>query len=293
MNKFDLYYFSVLADTLHYGKAAKILHITQPPLSRAIKKLEDELGVTLFKRNQRNVELTTAGEYLKRRAGSLLIEISEIRKDLKKIDEGRFGQLHITSVGSVMHIVLQEYVSKFIKRYPEVSIKMSQYTTSEQIELIKSEQADIAFLRSPVFSEGLQLHDIYRECFVLVTPKSFNKEIEKPDDLQQLDGLPYIAFPRELARGLFDQIISLCNAGDYSPNIKHETYQLDIAIRMVEAGLGITIIPESSLYGITADVNVYKLDFIEQKSVVSSFFKKNKNNPILKNFLIECLNLEF
>lgn len=290
MNKFDLDYFSVLADTLHYGKAARMLHITQPPLSRAIKKLEEELGVTLFKRNQRNVELTAAGEYLKLKANFLLSEISEIKNNVKKIDEGTYGQLHITSVGSVMHIILEEYVSKFVKKYPDINIKISQYTTSEQIELIKSGKADISFLRSPVFAEGLELYNIYKEHFILVTPRHFSKKIQQAEDLQLLADMPYIAFPRDLARGLFDQIISLCSYGGYSPIIKHVTYQLDIAIRMVESNLGITIVPESSLYGISANVNTYKLDFIPQQSIVSAYFCKNKTNTILMNFISECFD---
>lgn len=284
MNNNDLRYFCVVADTLHFGKAAQKLHITQPPLTRAIKKLEDELGVLLFLRTQRKVVLTPAGEYLKRRGESLLSGLDELKKEVKKIDQGKSGQLHITSVGSIVPRILR-YINHFTSVYPDVNIKLSQYTTTEQIKLIKSGEADIAFVRCPVSSQGLQMYEVYKEYYVLVTPSNFNIDISKADDLQQLSGKPYISFPREQGRGSFDQIISLCNMGGYSPEIKYEPYQLDTAIRMVEAGLGITIVPECSLHGLSVHVNVYKLDFMPQSSVVASYFSKTNENPVFKNFL--------
>ncbi len=284
MNNNDLKYFCVLAETLHFGRAAQILHITQPPLTRAIKRLEEEWGVLLFKRNKRNVVLTPAGDYLKRKGNVLLTGLSELEKEVKKIDAGRAGQLHITSVGSVVPMILK-YINKFIGKYPDVNIKLSQYTTSEQIKLIKSGEADIAFVRCPLSSYGLQLSNIFEEPYILVTPKSFNIKIEKASDLQQLSEMSYISFPREQGRGSFDKVISLCSTGGYSPDIKYEPYQLDTAIRMVEAGLGITIVPECSIYGLSVNVNVYKLDFMPQRSVLSSYYSDSNENPVLKNFI--------
>lgn len=285
MNKTDLLYFSVLAETLHFGKAAEKLHITQPPLTRTIKKLEEELGVILFDRNQRNVNLTLAGEYLQKRSNSLLAEFNGLKEEIKKINDGVYGELHITTVGSFVHIILQSYISPFIHKYPNVKLKISQYTTSEQVKLVRSGKADIAFLRGPIFTQGLELHNIYKETFVLITPNTFNKKIEEITDLKEIINFPFISFPRELAKGLFDQIISLCNSFDYQPIIEHETYQLDVAIRMVEIGLGITIVPKSSLYGILADINIFDLDFLDQNSIVSYYFDQNNDNPILKNFI--------
>ena len=96
MNSNNLLYFSVLAKELHFGKAAQKLHITQPPLSRAIKQLEEELGVSLLERNQRTVTLTTAGEYLKRKADLILQNITAAEKEVKRIAKGEIGDLRIT-----------------------------------------------------------------------------------------------------------------------------------------------------------------------------------------------------
>lgn len=284
MNNNDLRYFSVLADILHFGRAAQLLHITQPPLTRAINRLEEELGVLLFKRNQRNVSLTPAGEYLKRKGDSILSGFTELAKEVKMIDEGKSGMLHITSVGSLVPLLLR-YVNRYTLQYPDINIKLSQYTTFEQMRLIKSGEADVAFIRNPLSSEGLEHFPVLEECYILVTPKTFRKKIEKPSDLQHLAGLPYISFPREHGRGSFDHIISLCHQGGYSPDIKHESYQLDTAIRMVEAGLGITIVPRCSLDGITADVNVSLLDFMPQRSVVTCCYDQFRNNPVLQRLL--------
>ncbi|MCC8145890.1 MAG: LysR family transcriptional regulator [Bacteroidales bacterium] len=289
MNNNDLRYFYVLATTLHFGRAAQLLHITQPPLTRTIKRLEEELGVLLFKRSQRKVVLTKAGEYLKKKGEALLSGFAEIEKEIKKIDNGKIGQLHITSVGSVVPVILR-YVNKFLFKYPDVNIKLSQYTTSEQIELIKSGKADIAFVRCPLSSEGLELQKVFDESYVLIMPKSFNRKIEVAEDLQQLSNMPYISFPREFGRGLFDRIISLCQMGGFSPDVKHESYQLDTAVRMVEAGMGITIVPRSAMNGILAEVNVYELDFMPQRSVVSFYYSEKQDNPVMFNFVRDIAN---
>ncbi|MBC9794861.1 LysR substrate-binding domain-containing protein [Sinomicrobium weinanense] len=286
MKKNNLYYFCVLADELHFGNAAKKLHITQPPLSRAIQQLEEELECLLLKRDQRNVTLTPAGEYLKQRGDVLLANLSEMKSEVKKIVHGQKGELHITLVGSIIQR-LMPYLKRFIRKYPSVKIKISQYTTREQIQLIKSGDADIGFLRGPIFARGLNLYDFYKEPFVLVTPRHFKGTVSKIEDFQQLSNMSYISFPRYLARGLHDQITRICNMAAYYPHVIHEVHQLDLIVRMVECGLGISIIPQCGLDGLLADIRTFKLDFISQQSVISCYFNDLKDNPVLGNFLKE------
>lgn len=290
MNTTDLLYFYEVAETLHFGRAAQRLHITQPPLSRSIRRLEEELDVVLFNRNQRHVELTVAGEYLKKQAAALFGKMKEMETKVRSIAKGTEGELHITSVGSVVPFVMR-FVKVFTARYPAVRIKISQYTTSEQIQMIKEGKADISFLRCPVFTGGLRLHTIRKENFVLVVPRTFKGEVTSQKDLKAVADMPFIMFPRSLGIGSYDLVLSMCSAAGFLPNIVHESYQLDIIVKMVEAGMGVTIIPECAVKGVEADVKCFDLEFMPQRSTVSCYFDERRDNPVLANF-VEVVGVE-
>ena len=123
MNSNSLHYFNVLAEELHFSKAAQKLHITQPPLSRAIRQLEEELDVRLFERNQRNVMLTPAGEYLKKKADFILQNILEAKKEVKRIATGASGILQIAYVGSVFPLILP-ILKDFTQHYQNVHLRL-------------------------------------------------------------------------------------------------------------------------------------------------------------------------
>lgn len=291
MNINNLYYFSVLAEELHFGKTAKKLHITQPPLTRSVQQLEEELEVILFKRNQRKVVLTPAGEYFKQQVETILKTIAETKNKIRKITDGTEGTLHIVHIGSVFHII-QPLLREFTQRYPKVKLKLTEYTDWKQVELIKYGSADIAFLRSPIcpiHTQGLQIKEIYREPFVLITPENIDISINKEEDLKKLSRYPFVLFSRSLNRGTFDQIISLCDSAGFSPGIIHEATQFDTIVKMVETGLGISIIPQSSVSINNTNIKTYRLDFMPQQALLSCYYRKEEQSPILKNLLNDIM----
>ncbi|GEN69221.1 LysR substrate-binding domain-containing protein [Chryseobacterium rhizosphaerae] len=284
MNITYLRYFTVVAQELHFGRAAKKLHITQPPLTRAIQQLEEELEVKLFERHQRKVTLTSAGDYLLAQSDLLFSRISIIETQIKRIAEGKEGSLHIAFVGSVFQII-QPYLKKFTTLYPKIKVTLSQYTTFEQIEIIKNGSADIGFIRSPALADNLEIVEIEREYFALITPPEFNYTIDSAEKLKALGTVPFILFPRKLGSGIYDQIISLCNTVSLSPDIIHEASQLDTIIRLVESGFGYSILPVSSLNGIKTTTKHYVLDFMPQQAVVAYCYNKDNQNAVLQSFL--------
>lgn len=284
MNNNNLFYFNVLADELHFRKAAQKLHITQPPLSRAIKQLEEELGVTLFERNQRNVTLTSAGEYLKKKSDLILQNIGEVEKEVKRIGKGESGELHATYVGSVLPLVLPLF-KDFIQTYPNVHLQLSQYTVYEQMKMLKNGETDIAFLRTPIHVGDLQLHEIHREPFVLIVSKQYQLNLQDKSNLLLLSEQPFIIFPRYLASGLYEQIITVCNIMGFSPRITHEAYQLDAIIRMVEFNMGIAVLPKSALLGISAKIQVHELNMIKHCSTIAACYYRGNINPVLQSFI--------
>lgn len=284
MNSNNLLYFSVLANELHFGKAAQKLHITQPPLSRAIRQLEEELGVCLFERNQRTVILTTAGEYLKKKADLILQNISNAEKEVKRIAEGELGDLNITYVGSVLHSILP-HLKSFTQIYPKIHLHLSQYTVYEQVKMLRNGDSDVAFLRTPIHIEGLHLHEIYSENFVLITSKIYRLSSLDKDNLLLLSKFPFILFPRHLASGLYEQIITVCNNIGFSPRVMHEVSQLDCIVQMVENDMGIAVLPKSALWGMENRVNSFELDMVKLRSTISMCYCNESNNPVLDSFI--------
>ncbi|WP_295812019.1 LysR substrate-binding domain-containing protein [uncultured Apibacter sp.] len=290
MNSNSLHYFNVLAEELHFSKAAQKLHITQPPLSRAIRQLEEELDVRLFERNQRNVMLTPAGEYLKKKADFILQNILEAKKEVKRIATGASGILQIAYVGSVFPLILP-ILKDFTQHYQNVHLRLSQYTVYEQIKMLKKGEIDIAFLRTPIHTEDLHLCEIYRESFVLITSDQNQFDLSDKSDFSFLSKYPFILFPQYLASGLYEQIITICNTMGFSLNIVHDVYQLDAIVRMVELDMGIAILPKSALLGTAAKVRVHELNLIKQQSVISACYHPENANPVLHRFIQSKLKL--
>lgn len=284
MNSNNLLYFSVLANELHFGKAAQKLHITQPPLSRAIKQLEEELGVTLFERNQRTVVLTTAGEYLKKKSDLILQNMIEAEKEVKRIAKGEIGELNITYVGSILHSMLPQ-IRDFTHLYPNIHLHLSQYTVYEQIKMLKNKDTDVAFLRTPIHIDGLHLYEVFSENFVLITSNVHRIYSFSKNDLLSLSKFPFILFPRYLASGLYEQIITISNTIGLSPNIVHEVSQLDCIVRMVEYDMGIAILPKSALQGMEYRVRLYELNEVKIRSAISMCYYCKNINPVLHSFV--------
>ena len=237
MNFRYLKYFSALAESLHFGKAAQRLFITQPPLSRQIKELEDELGVRLFNRNKRNVALTAQGEFLYSETQKILSQLRNIKRSVQLIDQGIVGQINIGYVGAAMHCVLPNLLVRLRKTYPEVSTVMKELGTESQVRAIRSAELDVGFVRTPLEINDLQVKSIFEEKFALVLPKENEFDGSPKRKLRALADEPFISFSRDCGPAFVDSIINICNKCNFSPRIVHEASQINTIIRLVESGL--------------------------------------------------------
>ena len=287
-----LRYFIVVAECLHFGKAAEKLFISQPPLSRQIKQLENELGVVLFNRNKRNVSLTVQGEYLYNEVQKIFSHIESIKKSLCLIDKGIVGQITIGYIGAAMHSILPKILTKLKSTYKDVHTVLLDMNNSEQIQSLKNDKIDIGIIRMPVNVEGLKVKTVYREKFSLVLP--FNNKYNITSDKQLLKTLaeePFISFSRKCGQALHNSINNICNKCGFSPNVVHQTDQINSIIRLVESGCGYSIVPASVKHGYDLKVRFIELESFNETSELSVIYKNSILRPIVRNFLEIILNL--
>lgn len=240
-----LRYFSAVAAELHFGRAAEKLHIAQPPLSKQIQDLEAELGFELFTRTKRSVALTPAGQ-------AFLIEVTQIFQQLdraidigRKTSRGELGQISIGFVGSATYNILPVMLQQFRDRYPHVQIELHELTTDRQLIWLREGRIDIGLIRPPIIGADFASQVIFQESLVVALPIDHHLAKLATIELSSLATEPFILFPRQLAPGLYDPIIAICQAAGFSPQVVQSCIQMQTIVSLVSANMGVSILPES------------------------------------------------
>ncbi|TLM81107.1 LysR family transcriptional regulator [Pseudarthrobacter sp. NamE2] len=240
----QLRYFLVVADELHFGRAADRLHITQPPLTVAIRRLERELGVQLFDRTTRRVTLTPAGESFKRRVQDALAELDDAAGDVASVSTGMSGRIRVGFVSSASYTAIPEALRNFREQRPRVQLVLRPLTSGEQVEQLLDGDLDVGLLRDPGQVPGLAMQRVSAEDLVAVLPEAHplarNSEI-RPDDLS---GEPMILFPYRLMPGFVSRVLQLFD-GQAPPRVAQQAIHQETVLGLVAAGIGASLLPES------------------------------------------------
>jgi len=242
-----LRYALAIADHLHFTKAAKALGIGQPPLSQQIKALEDELGVRLFHRLTRGVELTEAGRAFMPLAQSAVQAAEQARTAAQRAARGELGGLSIGFTSSAsFNPIVPGIIGRFREGFPSLAISLVEQTTTRLLESLADGTLDIAFLR-PVLGEtdGLATRRLPDEDLWVALPARHRLAGTGPLDLLDLAGEPFILYPRANGRLLYDTIIAACRNAGFSPRIAQEAPQMASTVNLVAAGVGVALVPES------------------------------------------------
>lgn len=288
-----LRYFNAVATELHFGRAAEKLHIAQPPLSKQIQDLETELGFELFIRTKRSVALTPAGQVF-------LIEVDQIFQKLdraidigRKTSRGELGQISIGFVGSATYNILPVMLRQFRDRYPDVQIELHELTTDRQLVWLREGKIDIGLIRPQNISLDFGSQIIFRESLVVALPSNHHLANLATIELSLLATEPFILFARQLAPGLYDPIITICQAAGFSPQVVQECTQMQTIVSLVSANMGISILPASIQEAKRQGV-VYKLitagSDIDQLATIAIIWRLNDDSPTMKRLLEIVLN---
>ena len=281
-----LEYFKAVADELHFRRAAEKLHMSQPPLTRQIKQLEDELGVLLFERKNKKVELTEAGRYLKSEVDQVFGKIESIRHTIKQYDQGNGGQLKIGYISSTYHGRLNEILLQLKVEFDHLTTRLYEVPTIKQVRAIESDKLDIGIVRTPISSDELSIISLYKEGFSMVMPEKFNELFKKELDLKELSETPFIFFNQDYAPHYYQTLMGICGESGFIPNVVHEANNVHSIVRMVENGLGVSILPDSTSHQYSNQaVRFVKLTETNYTTSVVAAFKKGNNKQYLLRFV--------
>jgi DNA-binding transcriptional LysR family regulator len=241
----QLRYFLVVADELHFGRAAERLHISQPPLTVTVRRLERELGVELFTRTTSRVALTAAGEAFRERIQAVVAELDEAVADAANVAAGKSGTIRVGFVSSASYTTIPEAIRSFRLRRPRIELVLRPLTSGEQIDQLLDGQLDLGLIRDPVQVPGLKLEPLSTEDLVVVLPDTHPLASAQELDPRMLVGEPLILFPYRLMPGFVSRVLRLFDELPTPPPVVQQTIHQETVLGLVAAGLGISVLPES------------------------------------------------
>lgn len=242
----QLRYFSAVAERLHFGRAADALHISQPPLSRAIRALEKELGVALFVRNRRRVELTPAGERLLEETRRLGAQLERAVSAVRAMSAGEEGRLRIGFVSLADYGVLPGLLKAYKAARPRVQLALREMLSPDQAGALRAGELDFGLLLPPVQGAAELEHlVVQRERFVVALPARHALARARRVAMRSLAGEPLVMVPKDIAPGLYDIVANLAAKAGFSLNVAQEAIQMQTVVSLVSSGLGAAIVPAS------------------------------------------------
>ena len=253
-----LKYFLAVAEELNIGRAAQRLHISQPPLTRQIKALEDELGVQLFVRTAKGVELTQAGEMFKEEASHIRMLVEAGIDRVQRAGEGKLGRLDVAIFGTGIYDIIPKLLQDFRQRLPGVNVVLHTLNKAEQVEALRQRRVTVAFNRMthPLPDIGREL--VATERLYAVLPADHPLAAQAEVTLEALGDQPHVVFPSVGRPNFIDRVIDLYKRRGLDVPVSQEVGDAMTGIALVARGFGVTLIPESAVRTVSVVGTVYR-----------------------------------
>ena len=285
----QLRYFITVAEELHFGRAAKRLHMTQPPLSQAIFALEGLLGAALFDRNRRSVALTAAGLALLPEARRLVGQAAELPGLVQRAAFGETGKLALAFVSSADYSVLPPFLRAYRAAFPQVQITLQEATSDLQLDQLLDGRIDAGLLIPPLPDKAkaeLDYLPLLKEPLILASPADLPALRGKARaNLRTLPPLPLIIFPRPISPSLYDAIFAVFRTAGITPSIGQEAIQMQTIVSLVSAGMGIALVPQSVSNLRRPGVEYRPLAQATPLVEIGLAWRRDNLSPVLKGFL--------
>ena len=241
----QLRYFAAVANELHFSRAAQQLSVAQPALSHQIRQLERELDVELFTRTTRAVDLTPAGEALADEAEAILRCVERVAAASRAKTDVRHGTLRIAATPSALTTVLPALLRAFHERAPHIDIELREAGNQSQLEALRAGDLDAGIVHAPLGADDMASQPLVEEKLMAVIPADHPLAESSEIPLAALADESFVLFPRTRSTGLHEELIAHCRHRGFTPRIEYEVVAMSVALAIVRAGLGVTLLPAS------------------------------------------------
>jgi DNA-binding transcriptional LysR family regulator len=239
-------YFVAVAEEAHFGRAAERLRMAQPPLSQQIKALEAEMGVVLFHRTTRKVELTVAGERFLQRARAILADVDDAVTEAGQVAAGMVGRIAIGFTGSATYDLLPSLVRVLRADLPGIELDIhGEMLTPDQVTALTDGTLDLGLLRPPVRNTALEVQVLRREPLIAVLPEHHPLAVHDRVRLADLRDDPFITYPSHNRSVVYEAVIDACQRAGFVPASVNEVSETSTMVSFVAAGLGVALVPAS------------------------------------------------
>jgi LysR family transcriptional regulator, salicylic acid-responsive activator of bsdBCD len=280
----QLKYFATIVEEGQITKAARKLHIAQPPLSQQLKQLEATLGVTLIERNGKKLELTEPGKILYQKAKQLLQQLDDAILEVRETNEGIKGILSIGCVKSCFSY-LPETIKKFNKNFPGVKFHLREGDSFLISELLKQREIEIGIVRLPIDSNQYEIISLPSDPYVAVIPKQWNYH-HRYIYMKEFTDIPLLLLHRISGKGQYELVINECRRHGFEPKIICECPDVTILLSLVSKGVGATIVPKST-------VSIFRIPEITVLEIIDSSIQAEAAVIIEKNRYISKSAIHF
>jgi len=280
-----LRYFVAVAEELHFARAAARLNLSQPPLSQQIRRLEEILGYPLFTRTSRSVRMTPAGQTLLERARRTLRNVQRDVEEIRSIGSGELGSLNVGFVGSAILTMLPGVLRKYRAAYPRVQLRLYESFTSQVVQGLESGTLDAGVLRDSDSNDKLDVVPLFSESFVAVLPAAHPCARQKSVAPAMLRDDPFVYYPRTAGSRAFEKPLAIFEAHGFRPHIVQEASHWLSILRLVGAGLGVSVAPACVRRIASAEVVCLPIRGAGIRSNVELARVKGDRRPIVEHFM--------
>lgn len=277
-----LWYFVAAAEELNFSRAAARLNIAQPPLSRRIAQLEQDVGAELFDRSRSQIRLTHAGELMLARAREILALVEHAEDEVQRAGEGRSGWLRIGFVGTATYGVFPRIVRAFRTAYPDVELALSAMNNAELRRAVLHREIDLAVARPRLVDDDLKSEPIAQEDLILAQPEDGR---ERPFHLAELRRETFVLYPRQPRPSFADLVLDTCAHEGFIPAEQVMAQDYQTAISLISIGAGIGLVPKSVAEGARPGVVFREYEGHNPGTSLSFNYRRFEQSAVLSNFV--------
>ncbi|HEY3298322.1 MAG TPA: LysR family transcriptional regulator [Armatimonadota bacterium] len=280
-----LRYFVAVAEELHFGRAAERLFMAQPPLSQQIRQLENEMGVRLFDRTNRRVSLTASGEAFLVDAHGILAHVEKAVQNAQRASRGEAGWFGVGFVASAVYDILPAILRKFREEYPEVELDLLEISGVEQGQALREKRINVGFVRLPAPEQGIVRECVAKDILMVAVPASHRLAREAAVSLSELASESFILYPQQPESTWGEYVIRICEEAGFEPRIVQKTGEIQTAVSLVDAGIGVAIVPASTQNLRREGVVYLPIAGTPPTIELTMVFREDDPSPILPRFL--------